>query len=59
MTIRSDTKIAFLIQVMDELGFDQETIGKVTAYRYGPSTILPIGAFAGSTMPVLMSVRGG
>lgn len=30
MAKRTDTKIAVLIQVMDELGFDQETIAKVT-----------------------------
>ncbi len=30
MAKRTDTKIAVLVQVMDELGFDQETIAKVT-----------------------------
>jgi hypothetical protein len=30
MAKRTDTKIAILVQVMDELGFDQETITQVT-----------------------------
>ena len=30
MAKRTDTKIAVLIQVMDELGFDREIIGKVS-----------------------------
>ena len=30
MAKRTDTKIAVLVQVMDELGFDQETIAKVS-----------------------------
>lgn len=30
MAKRTDTKIAVLIQVMEELGFDQETIAKVS-----------------------------
>ncbi len=30
MAKRTDTKIAVLVQVMDELGFDRDTIGKVT-----------------------------
>ena len=30
MARRTDTKTAILIQVMDELGFDQETIAKVS-----------------------------
>jgi len=30
MAKRTDTKIAVLVQVMDELGFDQETITKVS-----------------------------
>lgn len=30
MAKRTDTKIAILVQVMDELGFDRETIGKVS-----------------------------
>ena len=30
MAKRTDTKIAILVQVMDEMGFDQETIAKVS-----------------------------
>ena len=30
MAKRTETRIAILVQVMDELGFDQEFIGKVT-----------------------------
>ena len=30
MAKRTDTKVAVLVQVMDELGFDQETIAKVS-----------------------------
>ena len=30
MAKRTDTKIAILVQVMDEMGFDQETITKVS-----------------------------
>jgi len=55
MVKRTDTNIAVLVQVMDKLGFDQETIGKVTSVPLRTITILQIGAVVGLIQPSLTS----
>ena len=51
MAKRTDTKVAVLVQVMADLGFDQETIATVTGLPLRPSTTSPIGAAIGLIQP--------